>query len=622
MPPTNGNRRQGPTAGDIVHSRRPRKLDSQAVRMLAVLLVFILIAGLAIFRLVCIQMLKHGDYKRIAESIHTRRLPIPASRGQILDCRMRTLAGCRETLSFWACSHGLTDEEKELARKQLTGFPGIPRRKVDDVFGDERRFVRLRRFCDEDTAVRIQALHVPGVGSTVEHQRFYTSDCASNIVGFVNAQGDALEGAERRFNGQLSGIPGTLVINPYVRLKGTPLPQEVLRPPTDGHDIILTIDNIIQHILYKHLREACEAWDAPLALGVIMDPKTGAILGMATFPSYSSSDYTESYILPDRGRNKPEYLADLRAPGALYKARCLTDLYEPGSLVKVFVVAAALDMNIVRPFETFFCENGSLKVGKSTISDWRPFGELTVEDIVVNSSNIGMSKIGMRLTPHLLHEYLMRFGFLDKPGLGLFAEPAPGVRKLSLWDDEYTCFVSFGQGISVSALSLVSAVSAIANDGLLMQPYILAAVQDADGNIIHRTSPRVIRRVVQANTARTVAGMMHKVVTNGSGHRASVPGVSVCGKTGTAQVFDDEAGCYSHNDLITSFTGFAPAEDPQIALLISVFSPRHKQREIWGSTVAAPIFSAVAGHVLAYLGSRKPPFLRMARTPRSKAGSS
>jgi len=618
----NGNRRLGPTAGEIVHYRQPRKLDSQAARMLAVLLVFILIAGLAIFRLVCIQMFKHGDYKRIAESIHTKQLQIPARRGQILDCHRRTLAGCQETLSFWACSHGLTDEEREQARKRLAGFRDIPRRKVDEVFGGEPRFVRLRRFCDEDTASRIRALHVPGVGSTVEQLRYYTSDCASNIVGFVNAQGEALEGAERRFNGLLSGVPGTLIINPYVRLQGAPLPQEVLKSPTDGHNIILTIDNTIQYILYKHLSQACEVWDAPLALGVIMDPKTGAILGMVTFPSYSSSSYAESYIPPAPGRHQAGYLAYLSEPGALYKARCLTDLYEPGSLFKVFVVAAALDMNIVRPFETFFCENGSWKVGKSRISDWRPFGELTVEDILVNSSNIGMSKIGMRLTPRLLQEYMMRFGFLDKPGLGLFSEPVTGVRELSQWDDEYTCFASFGQGISVSALSLVSAVSAIANDGMLMQPYILAAVQDAAGNVIHRTSPRVVRRVVQANTARTITKMMRKAVTNGSGRRAGVPGVSVCGKTGTSQVFDHEAGRYSHEDLITSFVGFAPAEDPQLALLISVFSPRHEQQEIWGSTVAAPVFSAVAGHVLAYLGSRKPPFLRMAKNQRLEAGSS
>jgi cell division protein FtsI (penicillin-binding protein 3) len=285
-------------------------------------------------------------------------------------------------------------------------------------------------------------------------------------------------------------------------------------------------------------------------------------------------------------------------------------------------MAAALDMNVVRPFETFFCENGSMWMGKFKVPDWHRFGVLTVEDILVHSSDIGMAKIGMRLTARLLNEYLMRFGLLDKPGLGLFAEPEPGVRKLSQWGQQYTCFASFGQGVSFSALSLVSGISAIANDGILMQPYILAAVQDADGNIIRRTSPTVVRRVIQANTARTLAGMMRKVVTDGSGRKASVPGVAVCGKTGTAQPFDHAANCYSHEDLITSFAGFAPAEDPKLALLITVFSPRHKQQEIWGSTVAAPIFSAVASHVLAYLGSRTPPFLQLAKNQRLQMGSS
>ncbi|RLC46434.1 MAG: hypothetical protein DRH70_05460 [Candidatus Coatesbacteria bacterium] len=617
----NGSRGRGPKAGQIVDSRRPRKLNSQALRMLAVLLVFILLAGLGVFRLLWIQVLKHGDYRRIAESLHTRRLVLPAKRGKILDCRLRTLAGSRETMSFWAYARGLTEDDKRTGSRQLMGFPGISKEVLDEAFGPRPRLVWLRRFCDEDTAVRLEELHVPGVGRTVEHRRYYTCDWVSNIVGFVNASGSAIEGVEHKFDKLLSGVPGTVVINPYVRLEGAPLTQGVLRPPVNGHNIVLTIDSDIQYILYSRLREACQLWNAPLALGVIMDPKTGAILGMATYPSYSSSHYRQSYTA-DNLKHIPAYLSNLRQPGGLYKARCLTDLFEPGSLFKVFAVAAALDMNKVRPHEAFFCENGSFKVGKSTISDWHPFGELTVEDILAKSSNIGMSKIGMRLGPRLLYEYLMRFGFLNKPGVGLFAEPTPQIKPLSQWDDEYTCFVSFGQGLSVSAVSLVSAVSAIANDGMLMQPYLVAAVQDSTGNIIYQTHPRVIRRVIRASTARTVVSMMRRVVTQGSGHRAAVDGISVCGKTGTAQVFDYQTGHYSHEDLITSFIGFAPAEDPQIALLISVFSPRHAQREIWGSTVAAPIFSAVAGHVLAYLESRKSPFLRMAKNKRLEAAES
>ncbi|MBN1592591.1 MAG: penicillin-binding protein 2 [Candidatus Coatesbacteria bacterium] len=606
------SRRQVPTAGEIVHYRQPRKLDSQAVRMLAVLLILILIAGVAIFRLVCIQMFRHGLYKSISDSIHLEVLDMPASRGQILDCRFRPLAGSSETLSFWACSHGLTKSEKSLAKKKLAGFADVPQDKVEEAFGERPRFISLRRFCDEDTALRIQRLNVPGIGSSVEHLRYYTSDCASNIIGFVNAQGEALEGAERYYDGLLSGAPGKLVVNPYVRLQGAPLIQEILKQPTDGHNVVLTIDNTIQFILSEHLRDACEKWNSPLALGVIMDPKTGAILGMSSYPSYSSASYGESYKAQMSKEEVPNYLRDLLEPGGLYKARCLTDLFEPGSLFKIFIVAAALDMNVIRPYEKFFCENGSFRVGRSVISDWRPFGELTVEEILIRSSNIGMSKIGMRLTSTLMHQYLMKFGLLEKPGLGLFAEPVPGLRDLSQWDQEYTCFVSFGQGVAISALALVSAVSAIANDGILMRPYILAAVQSSDGTIIHQTDPTVIRRVIKTSTARTMTAMMHNVVMQGGARVASIPGVAVCGKTGTAQVFDHETGTYSHEDLITSFIGFAPAEDPQVAILISVFSPKHEQREIWGSTVAAPIFSAVAGHVLAYLGSRSRPYLNMA----------
>jgi len=331
-----------------------------------------------------------------------------------------------------------------------------------------------------------------------------------------------------------------------------------------------------------------------------MDPRTGAILAMATWPSYSSGDYK-------------------RYDHSLYRARCVTDLFEPGSLFKVFSLAGALDMGLVTPESVVFCENGRMRVGKSTISDWKAFGELEVQDVLAYSSSIGTAKVCMMLGPRLLREYLMRFGLLQKPGLGIFAEPAPGFRRHGVWDDEYLSFVSFGQGISVSALSLVSAISAIANDGILMRPYLLAAVEDDQGNVLRRTRPRMVRRVVSASTARTLTRMLVRSVEHGTGHNAAVPGVTVCGKTGTAQIFDRKQKAYSHDDLITSFIGFAPAEDAKIAVLISVFRPRHTQRETWGSTVAAPVFSAVVKHVLAYLRAGKPRLLQTAeRTQKTR----
>ncbi|MCD6326623.1 penicillin-binding protein 2 [bacterium] len=576
------------------HARVVRKVGPQGIRMLMILLVLAGIAAVALCRLISIQIFGHEAYLKRSRSMHIKRLTLPARRGQILDCHHRILAGSKEMFSICASSHGLTERHRGIALERLKQISWISDSKAEEAFGGKPKFVWLKRFCDDDMVQELRALCVPGVRDVVNYQRYYTSDWVSNVVGFININGRALEAAELRFNRYLSGVSGSHTINPYVKLDGEPFPQDTIKSPVDGASLVLTIDNTVQYILHEHLKQAVEEWNAKLALGVIMDPKTGAILGMVTYPSYSSSSFSTFDV-------------------SRYKARCITDIYEPGSFFKAFVMAAALDMNLVRPEDVLDCENGAFKVGKSTIRDWKAFGELTVTDVFVHSSNIGMSKLSMMLQPRLLHEYLMRFGLLDKPGLGLFAEPRTKIKSLSTWDDEYISFVSFGQGISLSALSTTSALCAIANDGILMKPYILAAIEDANGNVTQCTRPKVVRRVIQPKTAQAVSRMMRKVVTDSSGRRAAIKGVAVCGKTGTAQIFDSATMRYSHENLITSFIGFAPAEDPRIAVLISVFSPRHEQREIWGSTVAAPIFSAVTRHVLAYFGVRKPPFLNMAR---------
>ena len=592
--------RKTPVAGQIIQSIRGSRRDVQARRMLSAVFAIGLLATVAILRLVSIQVFSYKAYAKRARSIHTKRIVLPARRGEILDCRHKPLAVSRELLSLWGCSYGLKDSENQRAAKILKSVGWIPKEKVKAVFQNPPRFAWLRRFCEDEVVSWVCSLKPPGVGYTVENLRCYLCDWASNIIGFVNLQGEALEGVERRFDNILRGEPGLMEVDPYVRLLDSPLPKRVLKQPTNGKNVVLTIDSTIQYILFEELRSACKSWSATQALGLIMDPRTGAILAMATWPSYSSGDYK-------------------RYDHSLYRARCVTDLFEPGSLFKVFSLAGALDMGLVTPESVVFCENGRMRVGKSTISDWKAFGELEVQDVLAYSSSIGTAKVCMMLGPRLLREYLMRFGLLQKPGLGIFAEPAPGFRRHGVWDDEYLSFVSFGQGISVSALSLVSAISAIANDGILMRPYLLAAVEDDQGNVLRRTRPRMVRRVVSASTARTLTRMLVRSVEHGTGHNAAVPGVTVCGKTGTAQIFDRKQKAYSHDDLITSFIGFAPAEDAKIAVLISVFRPRHTQRETWGSTVAAPVFSAVVKHVLAYLRAGKPRLLQTAeRTQKTR----
>lgn len=594
---------QSLTAGWLFSPARAKREAPQASRRKVVLWTFAVVAVLAVAQLVRLQLWKHEDFISQTESIHIKSLKVPARRGEIRDCRGRGLAVTERGMSLEALPHGLNAKEKREAVDKLRQVGGIPEDKIREAFQGEPAQVFLSRFCSDEMLREVKRLRIPGVREVIDHKRHYTSAWSSNINGFVNANNIGLEGMEYYCNDTLAGIDGLLVFDPYVKWHGTPLPRDGSRAPVHGNNVILTIDNTIQFILFSHLEEVCREYDADQALGIIMDPRSGAILAMATCPSYSSAHYGEF----DPSRFRP---------------RCVTDLYEPGSLFKVFVVAAALNVGAIRPDEVFDCHNGSLRVGRSIIRDWKAFGELSVEDILVNSSNIGMSQISSRLTAQLLHTYLSLFGFLEKPGLGLFAEPAPGIEPCSRWSEEYISFTSFGQGVSFTALSIITALSAIANDGIMMRPFIVQAVEDPEGNIIHYTKPTVsCKRPIERETAQTVKRMMRKVVEGGSGHAAAVPGIVVCGKTGTAQIFDDEAQCYSHEDLITSFMGFAPAENPEICMLVSVFKPTHAKREVWGSTVAAPVFSAVAKHVLAYLQARKTPPLATASRRQERGGA-
>jgi cell division protein FtsI (penicillin-binding protein 3) len=314
-------------------------------------------------------------------------------------------------------------------------------------------------------------------------------------------------------------------------------------------------------------------------MAVVMDPTSGAILALSHYPSFNPNVYAK-YDRP------------------LWRNRALTDPFEPGSTMKIFSTAAALSSGICSPSTIFFCENGAYRIGANTIHDTHPRGWLSLQQIVKYSSNIGITKVIEMVGADTLYTTLKKFGFGTKTGLDCPGETSGTLSHNNRWSQIDTSAISFGQGLSVSAIQLVSATAAIANDGIRMKPYVVHAVTSQSGRVIEQTQPQVIEQAVSPEVAAIVRRIMQTVVTEGgTGTSASLQGYTVCGKTGTAQKIDSN-GRYSLGKYTASFVGIAPVENPHIVVLVVIDEPTD---EHYGGTVAAPVFQKIAHETLQYL---------------------
>jgi len=313
---------------------------------------------------------------------------------------------------------------------------------------------------------------------------------------------------------------------------------------------------------------------------IVMDPKTGAVLAMAVSPRFDPN--TVRALAPDRWRN-----------------RALTDTYEPGSTMKTVIAAAALEEKVMTPGSMIYGENGQLSIANTVIHDHEKTGWMTFAQMIQKSSNIGAAKVGMALGEWRVFDYLKDFGFGDKTGIDLPGEAVGLLRGPRQWGKRSLASISMGQEVGVTPLQMVTAVSAIANGGVLMKPFVVSEIRNAKGQLVAQTMPQAKRRVISADTARTLTTLMEGVVTNGTGGKAAIPGFRVAGKTGTAQKVDPRTGAYSSTLLVGSFLGYVPAEDPRLAMIVVIDEPRG---EGWGGVVAAPVFRRVGEQVLNYLG--------------------
>jgi cell division protein FtsI (penicillin-binding protein 3) len=532
-------------------------------------------------RLAWLQVVQHADLAELAERQYSRTVVLHAQRGPILDRNGTVLAVSSPAESLFAHPRTIGDPVRVAAR--LAPILGRPPRQIHGQLVGKRGFVWLDRRLPPAAAEQVRALKEPGLGLVSEPLRLYPSrELAAHVIGFEGLDG-GLEGIERAWERTLAGTPGKAVVGRDA-LGREVVTQRVLRPPAPGQGVVLTLDANIQHLAERELDAAFRRTRSRAAMAVAMDPRTGDVLAMAVRPTFNPNRFAEG------------------ASSEAWRNRAVTDPFEPGSTFKVILAAAALEERVVRPDDRIFGENGAITIARTTIRDWKKYGWLTFAEVLQNSSNVGSIKVGLQLGGERYHRYMTAFGFGAPTGVGLAGESRGVLREPGRWSALSLPTMSIGQEVSVTALQLVAAFGAVANGGTLMKPRLVRAVVDGEGREIRRFEPQAVRQVISPETARTLTRLLVRVVDEGTGHNAAIPGYAVGGKTGTAQKLDPATRRYSRAPGVLSFVGFAPADDPRFVMLVMLDEPKNEK---WGSEAAAPIFAAIGADLLRYL--RVPP---------------
>ena len=508
---------------------------------------------------------------------YERAMMVQGKRGAITDRNGSPLAVSIDSPSIAAYPRQMTD--RQAAAKQLARALNQPLREVARKLDPERSFVWLKRQATPRQAETIQALGIKGVDFITEHSRYYPNKTlAAQLVGFSGIDGHGLEGMEFYFDATLKGGEQEITILRDAlgrRFEGAGMPLDL----AGGNNVVLTIDRTIQHIVQKALDASATQYGAQSGMAIVMAPATGEVLALAHYPFFNPNSY---------GSFERE----------LWRNRAITDPFEPGSTMKIFSVAAAIDSGVCSPSTIFYCENGEYRIGRNTIHDTKSHGWLSLQQIVKYSSNIGSVKMTEKLGARQLHAYLNAFGFGRRSGITCPGETAGSLSPFKSWSAIDAGAISFGQGVSVSAIQLIAAASAIANDGLLMKPMLVREITDRNGVTVKRFSPEPVRHVVSSHTAATVRRILKTVITEGgTGVNAALEGYSVCGKTGTAQKIDS-SGTYAKGRYLSSFLGLVPADQPELAILVILDEPTVKS---YGGIVAAPAFRQIALETLSYL---------------------
>lgn len=556
--------------------------------LLASLFFFFLIG-----RLAWVQFVHGEELQNKALEIRLRDIPVEAKRGSILDRNGKELVTSISVDSIYAIP-GHVQNPRETAEK----LAPILDMDVDTLYKRLTRkssFEWIKRKVDNETARRVRELDLAGIEFVEESKRYYLKpSLAPHVLGFTGIDNQGLIGIEKSYDEELRGQQGRIVVEHDAA--GRPVPEAIHRyiPPKPGYDLVLTIDETIQYFVERELDKVVAQYKPKFALVIVMDPETGDILAMGNRPTFNPNNWQE----------EPRQVWD-RNPAIWYN-------YEPGSTFKIITAAAALDEGTVHPEDRFY-DPGYIKVADRNIRCWKAggHGSQSFAEVIQNSCNPGFITVGLKTGKDKLYKYIEAFGFGQRTGISLPGEaggiviPQKSATTLNL------ATMSMGQSIAVTPVQLVSAVAAVANDGVLMKPRLVKEIR-YNGKTVDTVKPEKVRQVISRDTARQLCGLLESVVAEGTGSNAFVDGYRVGGKTGTAQVVGEKGG-YVDGRYVASFAGIAPVDDPRVTVLVVIAEPQGGV--YFGGLVAAPVFQAVVRDTLRYLGVPETPGLKKPKQP-------
>ena len=532
-------------------------------------------------RLVYLQFSQHDGLVNRARQQQQDAIETTAQRGELLDRQGRQLARSVQTVSLFLDPGGLDVGQLDCTAQELSRSLNL---KFKDLMADfraarnaDKRFVWIARRLDADQANQLVAMNLPGLQSVLEPKRYYPNgSLAAHVLGYVGLDGDGLGGLERSYNAKISGEPGKLFIEKDAT--GKPYESyEIASKP--GNSVVLTIDQSIQYQAEQALSEAVQNSRAKSGSVIVLDPRSGEILALANAPTFDPNQVAAS-------------TADARSNWALQ------NIYEPGSTFKIVAFSAALEKKLAHVEDHIDCQMGAITVAGRVVHDHKKFGVLTLSEALEKSSNVAAIKLGLRVGDQGMYDYITRFGFGSKTGIELPGETGGLVRKVERWQPSSIGSIAMGQEVGVTPVQMVAAFGALANDGLRVAPHIIREVRNEAGAVVYQPQPEQ-RRVISAETAVSLRGMLEGVTLHGTAKKAQLDGYSAAGKTGTAQKIDPKTRAYSKTKFVGSFVGFAPASNPQVVIIVVIDEPTGAYH---GGDVAAPVFREIAENILPILG--------------------
>jgi len=546
-----------------------------------------LFAGLTVWalivvaRLVQVQLVRHDYYTTRAVRQQERTVSLTPVRGSIVDARGRVLAESVSAVSIYADPQLITDRKP--AAKTLAAIPGIglTAREIEEKLQSDNGFVWIARQLPMEAAAEVRKLKLPGISFIEEHRRSYPRGMvAANVIGYAGLDGEGLAGIEHSFDNYVRGHAGRVTILRDARAGTYLVGGEGPNRPVDGNNVVLTIDSVVQFIAEQALTKAVDKYHAASGSAIVLDPRDGSILAMASAPTFD-----------------PNHFGDFSS--ATWRNRAVQDLYEPGSTFKIVTASAGLEEGMVTPSQIIDCGNGSIEIANVSIHEHghNAYGLMPFEDVIVHSSNVGTIKVGLAVGPQRFYQYIRRFGFGERTGVLLPGEAVGTVRRTEKWSMLSNASMSIGQEISVTPLQIALAMSTVANGGMRVAPRIVERVIDANGNTIYQPQQVPPVRVISERTAAVLNEILKAVVVRGTGQPAALAEHVVAGKTGTAQKAG--RGGYSPDKFVASFCGYVPADRPRLVILVVVDEPKGAQ---YGGTIAAPAFKEIAEATLRYLG--------------------